>query len=67
MSKKILISGLHCEKCPVHIAEMIKDIPGVEKQEKDMDKMTLTLTGNMDLTKIQEALSSKPFTVEEIA
>ncbi|APX72648.1 heavy-metal-associated domain-containing protein [Companilactobacillus allii] len=68
MEKKILVSGLHCENCPRHIAELIKDARGVENLEKDMDKMTLTISGNSDLdvNEIKEDLSSKPFTVEEL-
>lgn len=68
MEKKILVSGLHCENCPKHIAELIKDAAGVESLEKDMDKMTLTISGNeeLDVNEIKEDLSSKPFTVKEL-
>lgn len=34
MSKKILIKGLRCEKCPVHIAQKLSDVEGVDKIEK---------------------------------
>lgn len=34
MSKKILIKGLRCEKCPIHIAQKLSDVAGVEKIEK---------------------------------
>ena len=69
MEKKILVSGLHCENCPRHIAELIKDAKGVKSLDKDMDKMTLTISGteDLDVNEIKQDLSSKPFTVEELA
>ncbi|WP_125565159.1 heavy-metal-associated domain-containing protein [Companilactobacillus insicii] len=69
MEKQILVSGLHCENCPKHIAELIKDAKGVEKLDKDMDKMTLTISGNddLDVNEIKADLASKPFKVEELA
>lgn len=66
MSKKILIKGLRCEKCPVHIAQKLSDVEGVDKIEKNMDDMTATVIGNADLDEVKQALSSTPFTIEEL-
>ncbi|MCH4009258.1 heavy-metal-associated domain-containing protein [Companilactobacillus sp.] len=66
MAKKILISGLRCEKCPVHIAQRLSDVDGVDRIEKNMDNMTATVIGNADVDVVRELLSDKPFKVEEL-
>lgn len=66
MSKKILIKGLRCEKCPIHIAQKLSDVAGVEKIEKNMDDMTATVIGEADIDEVKQALSSTPFEIEAI-
>lgn len=66
MSKKILIRGLICEKCPIHIAQKLSNVDGVEKIEKNMDDMTATVIGKADIDEVKQALSSTPFEIEAI-
>ncbi|AKP67824.1 heavy-metal-associated domain-containing protein [Companilactobacillus ginsenosidimutans] len=66
MAKKILVEGLRCEKCPVHIAQKLSDVAGVEKIEKNMDDMTATIIGDADIDEVRTALSSTPFKIEAV-
>lgn len=66
MAKKILIEGLKCDKCPVHIAQKLSDVEGVDRIEKNMDNMTATVIGNADIDVVRQALSSTPFKIEEL-
>lgn len=66
MAKKILIEGLRCEKCPVHIAQKLSGVKGVDKIEKNMDDMTATVIGNADIDVVKKALESTPFKIEEL-
>ena len=66
MSKKILIKGLRCEKCPIHIAQKLSNVNGVDKIEKNMDDMTATVIGNADIDEVRDALSTTPFKIEAV-
>lgn len=68
MTKKVLVKGLRCENCPIHISEKVSDISGIEKMDTNMDEKTLTMTcsDDVNVSAIKDALADKPFTVEEV-
>lgn len=65
MSKKILIEGMSCNHCVMHVTNALKEL-GLENINVDLDAKAATVEGNASDTDIKAAIEEAGYDVVKI-
>lgn len=68
MKKELLIQGMTCGHCVMHVGNALKEIDGVEDAIVNLEdkKATVTLKENIDNKILKEAVEDAGYTVTDI-
>lgn len=58
-NKVVVRVDMDCEACKQKVIKVLKNFPGVEDIDLDMDQQKVTIKGNVDVWKVYEALRKK--------
>lgn len=58
MTQKFKVEGMACSHCSGRVESTIKALPGVEKVTVDLGTGTAVVEGNIDVTKVTEAVTA---------
>lgn len=65
MDTVIIVEGMMCVHCKATVEKVCKTVPGVENAVVDLQKKTVTITGNGDIEQLKQAITDAGYEVVE--
>ena len=56
MTKKYIVNGMMCVHCKANVERHLKELPGVEAVEVNLDSKTVEVTGDVDAAAVKDTV-----------